>query len=94
MEEWATEKQVQRDEIYQGLHPDLEIELLAEIAYLNFKENCLFFHREDILKIISEFLTDRLDAPNYLNAKAVLQAIEEQQGILIECNEGIYSFSH
>ncbi|MFB6275844.1 MAG: NACHT domain-containing NTPase [Halothece sp.] len=94
LEEWATEKQVQRDEIYQGLHPDLEIELLAEIAYPNFKENRLFFHREDILETITEFLSDRLDAPKYLNAKAVLQAIEEQQGILVERDEGIYSFSH
>lgn len=36
LEEWASEKRIQRDEIYQGLHTELEEILLSEIAYGGF----------------------------------------------------------
>jgi len=95
LEDWVKHKRIKQDEIYQGLHPDLEIKLLAEIAYLKFKEKKHDFPREDILKKITNFLKNELGAPKSLNARAVLQAIEEQQGILIKQNEEIYySFSH
>ncbi len=36
LEEWAAQKRVQRDEIYQGLNTDLEKVLLSEVAYQGF----------------------------------------------------------
>ncbi|MEM7769623.1 MAG: hypothetical protein AAF327_03835 [Cyanobacteria bacterium P01_A01_bin.37] len=36
LEEWAAEKCIERDPIYQGFHADLEKMLLAEIAYQGF----------------------------------------------------------
>ncbi|WP_230966987.1 NACHT domain-containing protein [Nostoc commune] len=36
LEEWASEKRILRDEIYQGLHTELEEILLSEIAYTGF----------------------------------------------------------
>lgn len=94
LEEWAAEKRIRREAIYQGLHTDLEKVLLAEIAYQGFDADQLFFSQQGILKHISSFLADTLDAPKHLDSKAVLNAIEVQQGILVERVEDVYSFSH
>ncbi|MDJ0703522.1 MAG: hypothetical protein QNJ46_09600 [Leptolyngbyaceae cyanobacterium MO_188.B28] len=94
LEKWAAEKRIQRDDIYQGLHTDLEKALLAEIAYKEFEADRLFFKREKITQQITTFLEKILEAPPHLNSKAVLNAIEVQQGILVERAEDIYSFSH
>ncbi|MGK7879908.1 MAG: NACHT domain-containing NTPase [Crocosphaera sp.] len=94
LEKWAAEKRIKRDPIYEGLHTELEEILLADIAYNNFKEDKLFFHEKDIIKQIKTFLSGNLNAPQNLNGKAVLNAIEVQQGILVERATYIYSFSH
>lgn len=94
LEEWATEKRIGRGEIYDGFHLELEKELLAKIAYEGLENNQLFFSKEQLIKFISEFLGDTLDAPKNLNASAVLNAIEVQQGILVERATNVYSFSH
>lgn len=95
LEEWAAEKRIQRDEIYQGLHTSLEKALLSEVAHEKFENNQLFFSRQEILQSITSFLTATLDVPKKLvDGKAVLNAIEVQQGILVERAENIYSFSH
>ncbi|MGR3279984.1 NACHT domain-containing protein, partial [Acaryochloris marina NIES-2412] len=94
LEEWATEKRVGRGEIYEGFHSDLEKELLAKIAYDGFENDQLFFSKEQITKSIADFLGDTLDAPKNLNASAVLDAVEVQQGILVERATEVYSFSH
>ena len=94
LEEWAAEKRIRREAIYQGLHADLEKVLLSEIAHQGFEADQLFFSQQDILKHIAAFLADTLDAPKHLDSKAVLNAIEVQQGILVERAEDVYSFSH
>ncbi len=91
LEEWAAEK---RDKIYEGFHPRLEKVLLSEIAYQSFEEDRLFFSEESTIAQITEFLAETLDAPKHLDGKQVLDAIEVQQGILVERVEGVYSFSH
>ncbi|NER82627.1 MAG: hypothetical protein F6K42_24320 [Leptolyngbya sp. SIO1D8] len=92
--EWAAQKRLDQDPIYEGFHPDLEKVLLAEIAYTSFEQDQLFFLKDDITQRISEFLADTLDAPKYLDGAAVLKTIERQQGILVERATDIYSFSH
>jgi len=94
LEEWAAEKRVQQDEIYQGLNIDLEKVLLAEIAYEGFSEDQLFFQRRQLVSSIKTFLSDSVDKPKYLDGAAVLDAIAVQQGILVERAEDVFSFSH
>lgn len=94
LSEWAAQKRLEQDPIYEGFHPDLEKVLLAEIAYDSFKQDQLFFHKDDLTRRISAFLADTLDAPKHLDGAAVLQAIEKQQSILVERATDIYSFSH
>jgi predicted NACHT family NTPase len=94
LSEWAAQKRLEQDPIYEGFHPNLEKVLLAQIAYDSFEQDQLFFLEDDITRRIGEFLADTLDAPKYLDGAAVLQAIERQQGILAERAANIYSFSH
>uniref|UniRef100_A0ACD5GUS1 NACHT domain-containing protein n=1 Tax=Desertifilum tharense IPPAS B-1220 TaxID=1781255 RepID=A0ACD5GUS1_9CYAN len=94
LEEWAAEKRIVQDEIYQGLHTELEEILLSEVAYSGFKTNRLFFSQREIVEQIKTFLSGNLNAPQHLDGKAVLNAITVQQGVLVERAENIYSFSH
>ncbi|NEP02839.1 MAG: NACHT domain-containing protein [Symploca sp. SIO2E9] len=94
LEEWASEKRILREEIYQGLHTELEEILLSEIAYQGFEKDRLFFDQREIVEQIKTFLAGNLNAPQHLNVEAVLDAIAVQQGILVERAEDIFSFSH
>ncbi|WP_242059442.1 MULTISPECIES: NACHT domain-containing protein [Nostoc] len=94
LEEWASEKRILRDEIYQGLHTELEEILLSEIAYTGFESDRLFFSQRDIVQQIKTFLASNLNAPQHLNGESVLDAIAVQQGILVERAEDVFSFSH
>jgi predicted NACHT family NTPase len=93
LEEWAAEKRIMYDQIYQGLNVDLEKVLLSEIAYSGFVKDQVFFIEQELVNQIKLFLADTVDKPAYLDGRAVLNAISEQQGVLIERAEGIYSFS-
>lgn len=94
LKEWSAQKRLEQDPIYKGFHPELEKELLSEIAYGSFVEDRLFFSKADITERIGTFLADTLDATRYLDGEAVLKAIEKQQGILVERATETYSFSH
>ena len=94
LEEWASEKRILRDEIYQGLHTELEEILLSEIAYTGFEYDRLFFSQREIVQQIKTFLASNLNAPQHLDGEAVLNAIAVQQGILVERAEDVFSFSH
>ena len=39
LKEWAAQKRLERDEIYEGFYPDLEKELLAQVAYDSFVQD-------------------------------------------------------
>lgn len=94
LEEWAAEKRIMTDEIYQGLSTELEEVLLSEIAYQGFEANRLFFSQREVVEQIKNFLANNLNAPRHLNGEAVLDAIAIQQGILVERAQDVFSFSH
>jgi energy-coupling factor transporter ATP-binding protein EcfA2 len=94
LKKWAAEKRIQRNPIYQDLTVALEEIMLAEIAYTNFSEDRLFFSQREVVEQIRTFLSSNLNAPRHLDGEQVLQAIQVQQGILIERARGVLSFSH
>ncbi|QZZ20761.1 NACHT domain-containing protein [Leptothermofonsia sichuanensis E412] len=94
MEEWAAEKRIFQEEIYQGLSTELEEVLLSEIAYQGFEANRLFFQKKEVVNQIKYFLADNLNAPRHLDGESILEAIAIQQGILVERAQDVYSFSH
>ncbi|MBW4522304.1 MAG: NACHT domain-containing protein [Scytolyngbya sp. HA4215-MV1] len=94
LEEWASEKRILQEEIYQGLSTELEEILLSDIAYHGFEADRLFFAQRELVDHIKTFLTSNLNAPKHLNGEGVLNAIAIQQGILVERAEEVFSFSH
>ena len=50
LEEWAAEKRIRRDKIYQGLNTDLEEILLAKIAYQGFEKDKLFYNKQGLIE--------------------------------------------
>lgn len=94
LRKWASEKRIQRNLIYQELSAELELDMLAEIAYISFIDDQFFFSKDRLINQIREFLIDNLNAPSHLDAETVLKEIEIQQGILVERARDAYSFSH
>ncbi|WNG37436.1 hypothetical protein F0U61_29935 [Archangium violaceum] len=94
MERWAASKRVHNEPIYRELHAELEAQMLAEIAAPEFRDNHYFFNRYDLKKRIAEFLRNELNAPRHINSDQILEAIEIQQGIIIQRAHDTYSFSH
>ena len=93
LRKWAAEKRLQKEPIYQQFGADLELELLAEIAYTSFVDDQLFFSKQTLLDQIRDFQVDNENAPD-LDAGKLLYEIEVQQGILVERSRDAYSFSH
>lgn len=94
LEEWAAEKRIMRQAIYEGLNVELEEVLLSEIACEGFEADRLFIPQSQLVERIKEFLSSNLNAPKQLSGEQVLEAIAIQQGILVERVEDVYSFSH
>ena len=94
LEEWAAEKRILRDDIYEGLSIEQEEILLSEIAYEGMVADQFFFSKRELSNQIRTFLANNLNAPKHLDSEAVLNAVEVQQGILVERAEETYSFSH
>jgi hypothetical protein len=94
LEEWASEKRILQEELYEGLNTELEEILLSEIAYTGFESDRLFFSQRELVSQIKSFLTDNLNAPKHMNGEGILNAIAIQQGILVERAEDVFSFSH
>jgi hypothetical protein len=91
LERWDKERRIERDEIYRELSPERKQQLLCYLAAANFTKTkyYILFKQDEIEDYIASYLNcSRQDS------KAVLRAIAEQHGILIERAQGFWSFSH
>lgn len=93
LERWSAEKRVHNEPIYRDLHPDIEIEMLSDMAGAAFEANRIFFSRAEILDAFRAFASIDLNSPK-IDATAILDAIEIQQGLLVCRAADVYSFSH
>ena len=94
LEEWAAERRIMREAIYEGLNTEYQDILLSKIAHSGFEIDQLFFDKRDVVDKIRFFLQDNLNAPKHLDGEKVLTAIAIHQGILVERAEDVFSFSH
>jgi hypothetical protein len=94
LKKWAAEKRIQRDPIYKDLGIEQERMMLAEIAYTGFFSDRLFFSVREVTDQIRTFLASNLNAPKHLDSEVILEAIQVQQGILVERARDVLSFSH
>lgn len=101
LRKWWTQKETQIEPIYQYLGVELETDLLSEIAYNSHLAGKLFFPRQQLIEQIQYALTNNENAPKKLDGQSVFNAIDIQQGILVERardredrGNDLYSFSH
>lgn len=95
LERWAAEKRLpNRRTIHENLNTEQEEILLSEVAYQNFKKDCLFFEKRDLTDQIKAYFVNNLNAPPYQSGEDILMTIEREQGIFVERARGVYSFSH
>jgi energy-coupling factor transporter ATP-binding protein EcfA2 len=94
LKEWAAEKRVRQDALYQDFSLELEQIMLSEIAYAGFEADRLFFSGREVVEQIKTFLQQNLNAPKHLDGEKILDTIAKQQGILVERSTDVYSFSH
>lgn len=94
LEEWNAHKLIHNERLYKDLTPELEIELLKDIAGPSFLDSQLFFSGKDLTVYIDKFLRAELNAPRSLSATEILTAIAVQQGLFIERAQNVWTFSH
>jgi NACHT domain len=94
LREWAAERTVHNEPVYQELSAELELDMLAEMAESLFREDRFFFNRRHVTDHIRIFLSRELKAPKSLDADRILEAIEVQQGLIVRRAQDAYSFSH
>ncbi|NTX66450.1 hypothetical protein HUA74_37905 [Myxococcus sp. CA051A] len=91
---WAAQKRVHDAPVYRDLHFRLEIAMLAEIAAPAFREGRYFFSRQELAEVVAKFLQEEMKAPRMLSGDQVLDAIEVQQGLIVQRAHDRFSFSH
>lgn len=93
LQPWQTNKRQTYVSNHQTFDLELELELLAEIAYASFVSDQIFFAKQSVLERIEHFQAANENAPN-LSAGSILHEIEVMQGILVKRAKQVYSFSH
>ncbi len=94
LKEWNASKRIHNNPVYKDMTLPFEELLLSHIAFKYFIKDEYFFNKADLAEFISEFISNNLNAPKYLDGSDILKAISIQQGILLERAKNIYSFSH
>jgi predicted NACHT family NTPase len=94
LSEWNASEETVCASPYKGMDTKCKEILLAEIAYDNFVADNLFFQRAEITQQIEQILREMLTEETFIDGRAVLRAIEEEHGILVEKADNIYTFSH
>ncbi len=96
---WDQARGIHRDTTYQQLSSAQKIQLMGKIAATTFEQGCFYFEKQDVLRIIAEYLSTFPNVnsdPEVLwqASEAVLGSIVLQHGLLVERARDVYSFSH
>lgn len=91
---WSELKRVTRSPIYPDFGVTLQQQFLGEIALDASRKQRVFLARRELVEALKSFLQTWLQAPDYLDGDAILDAIVVQQGILTERSRDVFSFDH
>ncbi|MDP9082043.1 MAG: NACHT domain-containing protein [Bacteroidota bacterium] len=93
LERWSAEKRIHNEDIYQNLNSDLEIQMLSDIAAYFYNKDKTLFYADELKEQITKFVENTMGV-SLPPASKILEAIEIQQGLLVERMIDVYSFSH
>ncbi|MBE9207107.1 NACHT domain-containing NTPase [Nostoc sp. LEGE 06077] len=96
---WDEARGIQRDKFYPNFSLLHKIKLLSHIAAITFPQSSYFQPESHLCQLITDYLVQNFNTSNdttalQLESASLLQAIEIQQGLLVQRARGIYSFSH
>jgi energy-coupling factor transporter ATP-binding protein EcfA2 len=99
LRQWDMTRSIKRSQhIYKGLYLERKHELFAKLAFENFVEGRIFFETDPLARQIEAFLQriptnerQGAPAPTQSVGRDVLQAIEEQHGVLIPRARDVHS---
>ena len=97
LKKWDTKRNIDREQVYQGLSLKRKEDLLSWVARSTFEAGNYFFKQREAERLIGEYIQNLPNAdPAALevDSGAVLKAIEAQHGLFVERARQIYSFSH
>jgi hypothetical protein len=94
MQKWSVEKGMGENEIYKGLSQKLERSMLAQIAANAFAEQKFIFNESFLVEEIEKYLLARLAPSVEIDGRKILAEIEAKQGLFIQQEPGLFSFSH
>lgn len=92
LEDWPCEKGMLHHPWYEQLDLQTKEDLLATLAYQNFRDKKTLFSRMELAQQIEKILTTQgtLDTP--VNRYSILAEIQIRSGIFIEVAENVYAF--
>jgi len=91
---WGELKRVRRSPLYPDFGLSLQQQFFSKLALDASQEGRIFWTRRSLVKALESFLQERLQAPDYLDGEALLEAIVAQQGILTERSRDLFAFAH
>lgn len=96
LKKWDSSRNIRRDDFYKSLPVARKEHLLEHIAAHYFFDEAQIFTADDVAKQVLVFLQQLPDTKTATldNAKAVVNALAAQHGLLVERVVGVYSFSH
>jgi transcriptional regulator with XRE-family HTH domain len=94
LSKWSAEKRLRREAIFAGLHSELEVVMLGEIAVKMLTEGRNDCTKSEVLDMIRSFLIRELGADRRLNAEQIFELIEVQQGIFVQAGLERYTFCY
>lgn len=96
LKKWDSTRNIRRDDFYKQLPVARKEHLLEQIAAHFYLDGAQIFPLDELEKETLKFLKQLADTRDATidNARAVVNAVAAQHGLLVERVAGIYSFSH
>jgi len=103
LKKWDSSRQVARDSVYKGLSLGRKRQLFARLAAEFFDRGIYFIPQRDLVQVITRYVQGLPTADKQGTASAdaalvdgigILQEIEAQHGILVQCAHQVYTFAH
>jgi len=92
LREWDTDRDFRRETKFEKFSDERKIQFFSMMSHSLFTKDQLFFKREVILKLLSQYL-GKLDISE-TESDYVLREIMSHHGIIVKRSPQIYSFSH
>ena len=98
LKKWDSSRQIARDSVYKNLSLGRKRQLFARLAATFFDKGFYFIPQHDLVQAITDYMQGLppvgKEHRGEIDGTVILQEIEAQHGILVQCAQRIYTFTH